>query len=74
MPMLQVKAALTVDLALFFNCALSRARFVTLSKVLQKSFRSAPVWVGLVDISGLRAYTLGNTAEIVPWMRFALRP
>ena len=34
---------------------------------------SAPEWVGVVDISGLRAYTLGSTAEMVPCMRLALR-
>ena len=34
---------------------------------------SAPEWVGVVEISGLRAYTLGRTAEIVLCMRLALK-
>lgn len=32
-----------------------------------------PEWVGVVEISGLRAYTFSRTAEMVPWMRLALR-
>lgn len=73
MPKLQVSAALTVDLARFFNWACSSALLVTFSNVLQKSLISAPEWVGVVEISGLRAYTLGNTAEMVPCIRLALR-